>query len=78
MYVSSMTKTSTDSEMTKFAKKLSYDYEYEVWVLGTWEHETGHATVVFTGNEAACVTHRVKSEKRSTLSVRPTGRIIPA
>ncbi len=68
-------KSSVASLLPNFVKPTD---EYEVWVLGTWVHETGHAAVRFTGSVEECVSFRIKSEDRSRLSIRPTGRTIAA
>jgi len=52
--------------------------EFEVWVLGTWQHETGHARVEFIGSQTECIDFRATSDVRSTLSIRPTGRTLQA
>lgn len=71
-----MTRSKDDSLLNIFKKLPIAIPEYEVWVLGTWQHDTGHATVRFVGTEEECVAYRKASSERSKLSIRPTGEDI--
>jgi hypothetical protein len=74
-----MPKLTADDEITAhFKKYVKMTDEFEVWVLGTWDSETCHATVVFSGTQADCIEHRKTSENRSNLSIRPTSRLTAA
>lgn len=72
------TRTKETDFTTHFKNFVKPKDEFEVWVLGTWVHETGHADVVFTGDQEEAIAFRTKSAVRSTLSIRPTGRTIAA
>lgn len=71
-------RTRTDSFTTILKTHVMPTREFEVWVLGTWQSDTCHARVVFTGSEEAAIQFRKASPIRSTLSIRPTGSLVDA